>query len=209
MFVYAGQFDGGDPLPSHRQQQYNQQPLTNQHYSYDQQYSNQDQYNQWGYPQQFGGGQDQRWHQHQAIGDLGPGGRHSNQYNAEPLYQNVPGHRGGDQYGKGGGQFRDQTGHQFEEGRAPYNGGGASYAGSRASYGRNQGPYNRINPGIKQEQHGGMQYGVHEVYQQGGPPGHGVQNVSHRPKEAWSDKQDTRNNQPWDISMCDHAEMHT
>lgn len=151
MCVHAGQFDEGTPFPSHRQQQYNKQPLTNQHYSYDQQYSNQDQYNQWRYPQQFGGGQDQRWDQHQAIGDLRPGGRHSNQYNRELLYQNVLGHGGGAHYGKGGGQFRDQTGPQVSGDRASHGGGGAPYAKGRASHGGGGAPYGNQNQGPYEE----------------------------------------------------------
>ena len=62
---------------------------------------------------------------------------------------------------------------------------------------------------MNQGQRGGIQYGACEEYQQGGPPGRGVQDVPHRPKEAWGDRRDARNNQPWDISMCDYTEMHT
>ena len=233
MCVHAGQFNGGGPFPSHGQPQYNQPPPNNQQYGYDRQYSNQGQNDQRGYPQQFGGGQNQRLDQHQAMGGPGPGGRDSNQYN-EPLYQNVPGPGRGAQYGGGGGaqfggggQFRE---HQVNGGGAPYvgvgapyggdrapyggsgapyGGGGAPYGGGGAPYGRNQGQYDgRPNmqnqqPGMNQGQRGGMQYGAHEEYQQGGPPGRGVQDVPHRPKEAWGDGRDTRNNQPWDISMCD------
>ena len=219
--VHAGQFNKGGLFPSHVQKQYNQQPPSNQQYGYDQQWTNQGECDQQGYPQQFGGSQDQRWNQFQAIGGLGPGVRDSNQYNGEPLYQNMlrcedgvqyEG-RGGAQYGEACGHFKDQRRHQvggsgpsYDEGRVPHGGGGTQY-------GRNQGPYdNRPNmsnqqPRVNQGQHGGMQYGIHEEYQQGGLPVRGAQDVPHRPKEAWGDTQDTSNNQPWDISMCNYTEM--
>ena len=212
--VHTGQFDGGGPFPTHGQPQYNQPP-GNQQYGYDRQYNNnQGQYDQRGYPQQFGGGQNQRWDQHQPMG--GPGRRDNNQYNHEPLYQNVPGPGGRPQYGGGGGAQYGGGG-QVSGGGAPYGGSGAPYGGGGAPYGGNQGQYDgRPNmpnqqPGMNQGQRGGMQYGAREEYQQGGPPGRGVQDVPHKPKEAWSEGRDARNNQPWDISMCDYLNrvMHT
>ena len=226
MCVHAGQFNKGGPFPSHVQKQYNQQPPSNQQYGYDQQCTNQGECDQQGYPQQFGGSQDQRWNQFQAMGGLGPGVRDSNQYNGEPLYQNMLRCGDGVQYEQGGGtqcgeacgHFRDQRGHQVGGGGAPFGGGGGPYDKSRVShggggaqYGRNQGLYgdipNMLNqqPGMNQGQHGGMQYGTHEEYQQGGPPVQGAQDVTHRPKKAWGDTQVTSNNQPWDISMCNYT----
>ena len=208
MCVHAGQFKRGGPLPSQGQEEYNQPP-SNQQYGYDQQWTNQGECDHEGYTysKQFGGSQDQRWNQYQAIGGPGPAGRESNHYNGKLLYQNMSAHAGGAQYGEGGGQCRDQRGHQAGESRASHGGGGAQY-------GRNQGPYDDI-PNIfnkqlrvNQGQHGGMQYGTHEEYQQGGLPVRGAQDVPHRPKEAWGDTQDTSNNQPWDISMCNYTEMH-
>ena len=64
-------------------------------------------------------------------------------------------------------------------------------------------------PGMNQGQHGGMQYRAGEEYPRGGAADRGVQDVPHRPKEAWGDGRNARNNQPWYISMCDYTEMHT
>ena len=230
MCVHAGQFNRGGPFPSQGQQEYNQ-PSSNQQFGYDQQWTNQGECDQQGYTylQQFGGSQDQRWNQFQAIGGPGPGVRDSNQYNGEPFYQNMLGcgdgvqykQGGGAQYGEACGQFRDQRGHQVGVGGALFGGGGDPYGESRsphggggAQYGRNQGPYDDIpnmsnrQPGMNQGQRGGMQYGTREEYQQGGLPVRAVQDVPHRPKEAWGDTQVTSNNQPWDISMCNYTELH-
>ena len=202
--VCTGQFDRGDPFQPYGQQR---QPLGDQQYGYDRQGS-QGQYDQQRYPQQQYGGQDQRWDQRQPMAGPGPGARdNNNQYNEQPVYQNLPmGGGGGAQHG-GGGQFEDQNRHQFGGGGAPYGGGGAPYGGGGAQHGRNQGQYddrghNMYNqqPGMNQGQHGGMQPEAQQGYQQGGPPGRGIQEVPYRAKEAWGDRQNA-STQPFNISM--------
>ena len=138
----------------------------------------------------------------------GPGARdNNNQYNEQPVYQNLPMGGGGGAQHSGGGQFTDQNRYQFGGGGAPYGGGGAPYGGGGAQHERNQGQYddrghNMYNqqPGMNQGQHGGMQPGAQQGYQQGGgPPGRGIQEVPYRAKEAWGDRQNA-STQPFNIS---------
>ena len=190
--AHTGQFDRGGPFQSPGQQQFNQQPPGDPRYGYDRRDS-QGQYDQQRYPQQYA--QDQRWDQRQPMG--GPG-RDDNQYGNQPVYQNVPVSRaqyGRNQYGGGGAQY------QF--GGTPYGGDEATFA----QYERNQGPYddrrqmyNQQQPGMNQGQNRGMQYEpAQQGYQRGGPPDRGVQDVPHKPREAWGDRQDF-STQPFNIS---------
>ena len=212
--VCTGQFDGGGPF-----QPYRQQPSGDQQYGYDRQGSQ----GQQRYQQQQYGGQDQRWDQYQPMAGPGPGARDRNQYNEQPVYQNLPMGRaqhGRDQYGGGGaqhggggapygrgGQFEDQNRHQFVGGGDPYGRGGAPYGGGGGDpqHGRNQGQYDdrghmyNQQPGMNQGWGGAMQPGTQQGSQQGGPPGRGIQDVPYRPKEAWGDRQNT-NTQPFNIS---------
>ena len=209
LYIRIGQFDRGGPFQP--QQLYNQQPLGDQQYGFDRQGS-QGQYDQQRYQQQYSG-QDQRWDQRQPMAGPGPGARDNNQYNEQPVYQNLPmggAQPGRDQYGGGaqyggGGQFEDQNRHQFGRGGAPYGGGGAPYDGGGAQHGRIQGQYDdrghmyNQQSGMNQGQHGGMQSGAQQGYQQGDPSGRGIQDVPYRPKEAWGDRQNA-STQPFNIS---------
>ena len=124
---------------------------------------------------------------------------------------------GGPPYGGGRGGLPHGGG-----GGPPYGGGGAPYGNNQGQYdarphqqpGMNYNQQSGMNynqqpgmdynqrPEINRGQHGaGMQFGAQQGYQQGGPPGRGVQDVPNRPKEVWVDKQKPIS-QPFNISMC-------